>query len=40
MIDVKSGSWKKKDGHLYFRPYGEEERVKDYFSNDIIKIRK
>jgi hypothetical protein len=44
VVDVQQAGqhiiYKKKDGHLYFRPYGEEERVKDYFSNDIIKIRK
>lgn len=28
----------KRDGLLYFRPYGEEEKVSDYFSNDIIKV--
>jgi hypothetical protein len=43
-VDVQQAGkhiiYKKKDGHLYFRPYGEEERVKDYFSNDIIKVRK
>lgn len=41
-VDVQQAGqhtiYKKKDGHLYFRPYGEEERVKDYFSNDIIKV--
>ena len=43
-VDVQQAGqhiiYKKKDGHLYFRPYGEEERVKDYFSNDIIKVNK
>lgn len=24
-----------KDGELYFKPYGKEERVMDYFSNDL-----
>jgi hypothetical protein len=27
---------RKEDGHLYFKPYGEEERVSSYFSNDLI----
>lgn len=43
-VDVQQAGhhtiYKKKDGHLYFKPYGEEERVKDYFSNDLIKVRK
>ena len=42
IVDVQQAGqhiiYKKKDGYLYFRPYGEEERVKDYFSNDIIKV--
>lgn len=44
IVDVQEAGkhiiYKKKDGHLYFRPYGEEERVKHYFSNDLIKIKK
>jgi hypothetical protein len=29
---------KKEDGQLYFQPYGEEERVSFYFSNDLTKV--
>jgi hypothetical protein len=29
--------YKKDDGQLYFKPYGEEDRVSAYFSNDIAK---
>jgi hypothetical protein len=29
--------YKKKDGQLYFSPYGEEDRVISYFSNDLAK---
>lgn len=29
---------KKRDGQLYFKPYGEEERVSSYFSDDILKV--
>ena len=29
--------YKKEDGQLYFKPYGEEDRVSAYFSNDIAK---
>ena len=28
--------YKKEDGNLYFNPYGKEELVNDYFSNDLI----
>lgn len=27
------------DGELYFSPYGEEELVESYFSNDLILIK-
>jgi hypothetical protein len=30
--------YRKEDGQLYFNPYGEEERVSNYFSNDLILI--
>ena len=44
IVDVQQAGchaiYKKKDGHLCFKPYGEEERVKDYFSNDLIKVSK
>lgn len=29
--------YKKEDGQLYFKPYGEEDKVNAYFSNDIAK---
>jgi hypothetical protein len=29
---------KKEDGELYFMPYGAEEKVGHYFSNDMIKV--
>jgi hypothetical protein len=29
--------YKKDDGQLYFNPYGKEDRVSSYFSNDIAK---
>ena len=29
--------YKKEDGELYFKPYGEEDKVSAYFSNDIAK---
>lgn len=32
--------YKKEDGQLYFAPYGEEDRVSAYFSNDIAKCDK
>jgi hypothetical protein len=30
--------YKKPDGHLYFTPYGQEEQVSSYFSNDLVKV--
>jgi hypothetical protein len=30
--------YRKEDCQLYFKPYGEEERVSNYFSNDLILI--
>ena len=30
----------KKDNQLYFKPYGKEDKVSAYFSNDMIKIDK
>lgn len=42
VVDVqqvgKHTIYRGKDGELYFKPYGKEEKVKDYFSNDIEKI--
>jgi hypothetical protein len=39
-VDVQDSGihkvYRKEDGHLYFKPYGEEERVSSYFSNDLI----
>ena len=29
--------YKKEDGQLYFKPYGVEDRVSSYFSDDMIK---
>lgn len=40
-VDVqKDGAhliYKKDDGQLYFKPYGEEDMVSAYFSNDMVK---
>jgi hypothetical protein len=33
-IDV----YQKEDGNLYFKPYGKEELVNSYFSNDLILL--
>lgn len=30
--------YEKEDGNLYFKPYGKEELVKSYFSNDLILL--
>lgn len=30
--------YKKEDGNLYFKPYGKEELVNSYFSNDLILL--
>ena len=42
VVDVqKAGEhkiYKKEDGQLYFSPYGKEDRVSEYFSNDMIKV--
>ena len=32
--------YKKEDGQLYFKPYGNEDRVSAYFSNDMIKVER
>ena len=32
--------YKKEDGQLYFKPYGKEDRVSAYFSNDMIKVER
>jgi hypothetical protein len=41
-VDVQDSGihkvYRKEDGQLYFKPYGEEERVSSYFSNDLILI--
>jgi hypothetical protein len=29
-----------KNGELYFKPYGKESKVRDYFSNDIVIVKK
>ena len=31
--------YKKEDGYLYFKPYGDEEKVNNYFSNDLEIIQ-
>jgi len=40
-VDVQSSGthqiYQKADGQLYFSPYGKEERVSSYFSNDLLK---
>lgn len=42
VVDVqKAGKhtiYRGNDGELYFKPYGKEEKVKDYFSNDLEKV--
>ena len=42
-VDVQTNGkhkmYKKEDGQLYFKPYGKEDRVSSYFSNDIVKIQ-
>lgn len=39
-VDVQTDGvhqvYKKEDGQLYFKPYGKEDRVCDYLSNDLI----
>lgn len=35
-IDGVHKVYKKNDGQLYFKPYGKEERVAAYFSNDMV----
>lgn len=32
--------YKKEDNQLYFAPYGEEDKVSSYFSNDMVKCDK
>lgn len=40
-IDVQKDGvhliYKKDDGQLYFKPYGQEDMVSNYFSNDMVK---
>jgi hypothetical protein len=42
VVDVQQAGkhtiYRGKDGELYFKPYGKEEKVKDYFSTDIEKV--
>ncbi len=44
IVDVQNAGehtiYRKSDGHLYFKPYGIEDRVCDYFKDDIIKVNK
>lgn len=39
-VDVQNAGvhkvYKKEDGQLYFKPYGKEDKVSNYFSNDLI----
>jgi len=37
-IDGKHEIYEKEDGQLYFKPYGTEDLVSAYFSNDLIKV--
>ena len=37
-LDGTQEVYKKEDGQLYFKPYGGEERVSAYFSNDLIIV--
>jgi len=42
IVDVQRAGefkiFKKDDGELYFNPYGKDEKVHLYFSNEIIKV--
>ena len=39
-VDVQTDGvhqvYKKEDGQLYFKPYGKEDKVSAYFSNDMV----
>lgn len=43
-VDVQQAGvhkiFKKEDGQLYFSPYGKDEMVSSYFSNDLIRVIK
>ena len=39
-MDGEHEIYKKEDGQLYFKPYGKEDRVSAYFSNDMIKVER
>lgn len=43
-VDVQKAGlhkvYKKEDGQLYFKPYGKEDLVCDFFSNDMVKCDK
>ena len=43
-VDVQTDGvyqvYKKEDGQLYFKPYGREDRVSAYFSNDMVLCTK
>jgi len=43
-VDVQTDGvhqvYKKEDGQLYFKPYGKEDRVSTYFSNDMVLCTK
>ena len=42
-VDVQTDGvhqvYKKEDGQLYFKPYGREDRVSAYFSNDMVLVK-
>ena len=37
-MDGEHTIYKKEDCQLYFKPYGKEDKVSAYFSNDMIKV--
>jgi len=39
-MDGEHEIYKKENGQLYFKPYGKEDRVCTYFSNDMIKVKR
>ena len=38
-MDGEQTIYKKEDGQLYFKPYGKEDKVSAYFSNDMINVK-
>jgi len=39
-LDGEQVIYTKEDGQLYFKPYGRENKVWEYFSRDMIKVEK